>query len=264
MTVERDIPLFDCNCAFGSTGAPQPGAYTTAVDLLRQMDHCGIDEALVFHAQAWVYQPAWGNARLMAEIAGQPRLRPCWVVLPEHTGELPPGTELVQQMQAQGVRAARLYPQRIGPLREFVYGSLFAALAVRRIPLILDYELGHWASQLGGIDWDGLDWALASFPALPIVLARVGMALDRLLIPLLQRRPNLHLEISYYVGHGGLARMVSAAGPERLLFGTGMPVYAPGPAITLLTYCGLDAQTKRMIGAGNLQRLLQGALEGGR
>jgi hypothetical protein len=58
------------------------------------------------------------------------------------------------------------------------------------------------------------------------------------------------------VAKGALMRMVETVGAERLLFVTGMPIYAPGPAITLLTYSGLDAAAQQMIGSGNLQRLV--------
>ena len=54
-------------------------------------------------------------------------------------------------------------------------------------------------------------------------------------------------------------RMAARVGPERLLFGTGMPMYAPGPAITLLTYSGLSQAEKSLVGAGNLRRLLDSA-----
>jgi predicted TIM-barrel fold metal-dependent hydrolase len=169
---------------------------------------------------------------------------------------MPQPAELVAQMRTHQVRAARIFPRLIGPLRELPFGELFAALAEQRIPLIVDYELAHYSSQLGLIDWDGLQWALGTHPDLPIILPRIGLALDRLLLPLMARYPNLYVETSYYNGHGGLKRLSDAVGPERLLFGTGMPAYAPGPAITLLTYSGLDEHAKRVIGGANLARLL--------
>ena len=46
-------------------------------------------------------------------------------------------------------------------------------------------------------------------------------------------------------------------GAERLIFGTGMPEYAPGPAVTLITYSGLDEEAKRQVAGDNLRRLLR-------
>jgi len=110
--------------------------------------------------------------------------------------------------------------------------------------------------QLSEVDWAGLEWMLRTFPDLPVILPRLGQAVDRLLLALMPRYANLYLEISYYVGHGALTRLVRLVGAEQLLFGTGMPVYAPGPAITLLTYSGLDATAQQLIGRDNLRRLV--------
>ncbi|MBM3459064.1 MAG: hypothetical protein FJX77_11105, partial [Armatimonadetes bacterium] len=83
----------------------------TVPELLRELDREGIAEALVYHAMAVDGHPWEGNRRLMAEIQGQPRLHPCWVLLPT-TGEMPAPRELVAQMRQEGVRAARLCPLR--------------------------------------------------------------------------------------------------------------------------------------------------------
>jgi predicted TIM-barrel fold metal-dependent hydrolase len=249
--------LFDANCFVGYWGAAQPGAYRSAESLLSGMDRVGIDEALVYAAASAQGEAAMGNAWLMDQLAQRPRLHSCWVVMPEHTGELPPPAELVALMRRQNVHAARLYPKRIGPLRRYTYSSLLAALATDGIVTFLDLELGHYASHLEQIDWDGLDWALAEFRDLPLVIVRAGQALDRTLLPFIDQHSNLYIETSYYIGGGGLERLNRRIGPERLLFGTGMPLYAPGPAITLLTYSGLSESDKRLVGGDNLRSLLR-------
>ena len=257
---KRPLHLFDANCMVGHWEPRQPGAYVTVDGLVKEMDHNGIQEALVFHSLAWWYEPRLGNEKLVEEIGGHPRLYPCWVIMPPYTGEMPVPGELVDEMQAHNVRAARISPQRIGPLREVLFGELLEALGRHRIPLIVDYQLQHYSSQLGEIGWEGLQWALDSYPHLPFILPRIGQAMDRLLLPLMERYANLYIGMSYYVGHGGLKRLSDTVGAERVLFGTGMPTYAPGPAIALLTYSGLDEGAKRLIGGENLRRLLD--LEG--
>lgn len=250
------VKLFDANCAVGRWGTHQPQAYVTANGLLEEMAYCDIQQALVYHTLAWLHEPARGNEDLLLEVDGRPGIFPCWILLPPYTGEMAPPHQLVDDMRSAGVRAGRIFPRRIGPLQEFVFGELFEALAAHRIPLFVDFELHHYSMQINEIDWTGLQWMLGTFPDLPVILPRLGQAVDRLLLPLVRRYPNLYVEICYYVGHGALARMVETVGAERLVFGTGMPVYAPGPAITLLMYSGLDAAAQQMIGAGNLQRLV--------
>lgn len=252
-----EIALFDANCHLGHTGALTGPA--SAEELEQVLDRVGIAEALVTHSSAAAYDPAYGNELLGKELEGRERLHACWVVMPPHTGEVPEPRELVGRLLASGARAARVYPRRVGPLRAYLYGDLLGALQERRVPLLVDFELGHWGSHLQTVDWDGLAWLLGEYPQEPVVLVRIGYAVDRLLLPLMDRHTNLHLEISYYIGSNALERMVARVGPERLLFGTGMPMYAPGPAITLLTYSGLGEREKSLVGAGNLRRLLDRA-----
>ena len=92
--------LFDVNCMVGHRGPRQPGDYVTAEGLLREMDHCGIHAALAFHSLARSYDAEVGNKRLVEEIRGQRRLYPCWVILPPHSGEMPPPVDLVAKMRA--------------------------------------------------------------------------------------------------------------------------------------------------------------------
>src|SRR6185437_6604056 len=122
---------------------------------LAEMDRLGIAEALVYHGMALDGHPPEGNARLMQEIAGQPRLHPCWVLLPT-TGEMPPPHELVAQMRAQGVRAARLCPVRHRyQFTEANLGDLLAALEAARIPLLADFSMVSWSEEK--TDWRSLD-----------------------------------------------------------------------------------------------------------
>jgi predicted TIM-barrel fold metal-dependent hydrolase len=136
---------------------------------------------------------------------------------------------------------------------------LLGAIAEYRIPTFIDFELEHYSSQLQDIDWNGLAWALEEYSTLPVILPRVGLAIDRALLPLMKQYKNLHIETSYYMGTGGIERLCEQVGVTRLLFGTGMPRFAPGPAITLLNYSELSSQEKQLIGGDNLRRLFNEA-----
>ena len=253
-----DLSFFDANCFLGRRGQPQRNEPVDMAGLLGVMDSHRIEEALIYHVDASVASATEGNEALV-ELTGQTdRLHPCWVVMPHHTGELPEPRELVQQMARQGVKAVRIFLKRVGPLREFLFGPLLDALAEHRIVTLLDFELGHYTQHIRDIDWDGLRWALDAYPALPIVLMRVGHSIDRTLLALAPKFDNLYIETSYYVGAGALERLSGAIGAERLLFGSGMSEFAPGPGITLVTYSGLSQGDKEKVAGGNLRRLLEG------
>ncbi len=247
--------LFDANCMLGRhsihTSLNTP---VTASELLTEMDRLGIAEALVYHAMAMDGHPEEGNARLMREIAGQPRLHPCWVLLPT-TGELSPPTELVGQMRAQGVRAARLCPANHHyPLTEATVGDLLSALEAARIPLFLDFGMAHWSEDKA--DMRGLDDLCARHPHLPFIVVGEGMAAPRRLFPFWNRHQNLYLETSYYQVHQGLSDVTNRFGAERLLFGSGLPVRAPGPPLMLLRYDFLNDSDRDAIAGETLRGLL--------
>jgi predicted TIM-barrel fold metal-dependent hydrolase len=250
------VSLFDANAIVGPLALRQPGAPEDVPSLLATMADYGLGRALVTHTVAkWHYPPA-GNDRLMREIVGHDQLAACWVVLPAATCEVPPETEQVTRLLAAGVRAARLCPtaHRLR-LDSWVVDPLLGALAEHRIPMLLDFDTRHWSENL---PWDDIERAARSFPSLPIVLVRLGHADVRSLFPLLDRCPNLYVETSYYQGHDGIRLLVERWGADRLIFGTGLPIWDPGLPITGLTYAGLAADDLRAVAGGTLDRLLGG------
>ena len=84
------MDLFDCTSALGQYRTRVFRFARTAAELLEEMDFCGIDRALVYHTAQRFDLPANGNAILVNEIEGHPRLVPTWAVLPSQTGEQPP------------------------------------------------------------------------------------------------------------------------------------------------------------------------------
>lgn len=247
--------LFDANCRLGRRSIHTPlNTPITVPQLLSEMDRLGIGEALVFHSMALDGHPAEGNERLMREIVGQARLLPCWVLLPT-TGEMPPPGELVAQMQAQGVQAARMCPQRHHyAFTEANLGDLLAVLEAARIPLLVDFEMTHWSNPY--IDWRSLDDLCTRYPQLPFILVGDGIDAPRYIFPLWQRHRNLYLETSYFQVNQGLSDIAGRFGAERLIFGTGLPDRAPGGPLTQLRYDFLDEADRAAVGGATLRRLL--------
>lgn len=218
-------------------------------DFVRDYHYYGIGAALVHHAVAVEYHQDVGNRRLLEEIKGLPELFPQWVVMPHHTGEMAPPDELVPEMLALGVRAARIYPKTHGfPMNGEVVGPLLEALQERRIPLFIDVaELSiEQAASLA-----------ERYPELPIVLCGVNWGVDRQLEPALEKAPNLHIETHHFQGHRAYERFVRNFGAERLIFGTGLPDCSPGAAVMMSLYEDIPDEARELIAGGNLLRLLR-------
>lgn len=250
--------LFDVNVSIGPLPQRPPGSPVDAASLLALLDAYDIARALVTHTVAKWHHPTDGNERLLQVIAGEPRLSPCWVVMPAATGEVPPETEQVDQLLAAGARAARLCPKtHLLVLEPWVIEPLAQALADKRVPVLLDFDNAHYSEPR---HWDFIAWLLAAFPDLPVILLRQSHADFRVLFPLLDRSPNLYVETSYLGGHSALIELVERYGAERFIFGTGLPIFEPALPITTLSYGGLDPAARAEIAGVSLQRLLDSCL----
>ena len=250
------LRFFDCDCSIGRMAIPQPGTFARVDELLAEMDYCGVERALVYHSLARDHSPALGNEMLLRELAGQEQLAPCWVVLPHHTGEMPPPDQLLAQMRAAGVRAARIFPAPTGhkwSLADWSAGPLLSALESERVPLLVH------ADQIG---WDALHRMATSHPDLPIIVNGTRYDELRTVYPLLAALPNLHFDICWMVTHFGLEDLVARFGARRLLFATRMPMFGAGPALTHLLYAGLSDTDRALIAGENLDRLLAAAYNG--
>ncbi len=244
------LKLFDCNCAVGRRTDLSKGLWRVE-DVLAEMDHVGIAEALVYDSTGRDYCPGEGNARILKETADQPRLHPCWVVMPEHTGEMPPGDKLVRQMLEAGVRVARAFPTTQNFRLDGVGGRrLLGAMAEARIPLLVDMEQISWpiAEKLAG-----------DYPDLPLILSNVGYRCGRLLFALLEAFENVYFETSSYEVHRGLEAAGKTFGAGRIVFGSGMPHRAPSSAVSMVRYAMLDDEALAAIVGGNLRALMERA-----
>jgi len=134
----EDIAFFDCNVSFGVPLKPGFGYAATPDDLLAEMDHCGVDEALVTCAAQQFGSPLEGNEMVVAQTRGYARLHPVWALLPSLTGEFPEPAALIAQMRAHNVRALCAWPgQHHYLLDGRTFGSLVEELTARRVPLFL-------------------------------------------------------------------------------------------------------------------------------
>jgi predicted TIM-barrel fold metal-dependent hydrolase len=242
------VRLLDCNLTVGRRSAPRPENDLSDEQLLAELDYAGISGGLAYHALAREYDPKLGNQHLTELAVALPRLMPCFVVLPHQTGEFPAGDRLLRYLEVGGARAVRLFPKdHVYGLGETWCGDLFATLEEAGVPVLID---------LDQTDWHELDEVLGAHPRLDLLLLRVGYRIDRWAYPLLDQHPGLRLETAFYPLHGGIESVVERFGAERLVFGTGLPLWDAGAAISHLLYAGVDTEARTRIAAGNLEALL--------
>ncbi len=242
------LMFLDANCKLGMRARREAEEPWRMPDLLADLAYYEIQAALVYHAAAVDYSPDWGNRQLIAQIHGQTRSIPQWIVMPHHTFEMAPPDELVAEMLSLNVRSARWLPRSHGyGASEEIGGPLLSALEAHAIPLFVD------VGELGISEAVAL---CRRHPALPLVVCGVGWSQDRLVNALLGTVPNLYLDTWAFQGHRAYERFVDRFGSQRLLFSTGLPEHCPGAARMMAVYEQLDEQARANIAGTNLLRLL--------
>jgi hypothetical protein len=239
--------LYDANCAVGPWPTDRP-AYETVDGLLAEMARLGIHRALVSHTLARTYNPPYGNRLLMQEIAGHDQLSPCWTLLPPSCGEMGPLDELLGDMEANHVRAVRLYPkEHTFSLDDWQCGELLGALDERRTVALLD---------LAETNWSDVERVCRTYPGLSVIVTGAGYRQLRPLFALLGRCDNLFCDLSNLCTFLAVEEILDRFDSGRVLFGTGLPVADPGGPIARLCYTDAPEAAIAAMAYGNLERLL--------
>jgi predicted TIM-barrel fold metal-dependent hydrolase len=240
------LEFFDCNTRIGTWSNPRPEHFTDADGLLRAMDEAGIARALVYHAWAWQWDAAEGNAQLLREIAGQERLYPALVALPPATREVDAAALVATCREHHGT--ARAFPNtHVWRMTPWCAQGLLAALTEAGVPLIVD---------LGETTWDDIAATARAFPGLPLVLVNTSYRIDRYLFPLWEQGCNIIIGIENYMAFLAPEGVTEQFGAERLVFSSGLPERDPGGPVAMVTYAGIAEEDKRKIAGGNLARLV--------
>ena len=232
--------LFDVNVRIGSSGVQGELALGKA-GLLEEMDRFFIRRALVSRWEGEEYDACVGNEALARE--ADDRLIPAWAILPD--------VAVLERVQARCPRAVRITPGptqhnfslaawSAGPMLEYLQDSAVLTLIVRT-----------------DISWPDIVLILDNFPRLRLVLLDVGYRADRYLFPLLDRFPNLYFDSATYLAHRQLETFVEQRGPDRLLFGSRLPLFTPASSLGVLASARIADRDKLAIAGGNLRRLLE-------
>ena len=218
------------------------------------MEICRIQEAMVYHSLAEEYHPKKGNEVLVEILKGYSNLHPVWVVMPNDTGEFYDPGDLIGLLKANNVRMVRAFPAKSAHNYSlFTKGSraLLAALNEHRIPLMIGMDQ---------IDYDEVFRIASEYKDIPLIITNTGYRADRYLYPLLESFRNVYVETSSYKVHFGIEALCAKFGADRFIFGSGLPVYSAGSAVTMITHLLLPDEYKEKIAGGNLRRLLEGVI----
>ncbi len=256
-----DWNLMDARCVVGRHLLLEEGGLHTAADLLAEMDHFGIAEALVLDSLACENHPEEGNARVLEVVGRSPRLHPAWAALsPGADDEQPRGRQLLAAMRRHQVAALFLLPAQYRySLSDWCIDELLEPLAAARVPVFICYdEIARGAPRTDQTDWNAVVALCRRWPRLPVVVTewRIRRG-QRLLYRALDACENLHVELSGYFLYRGIEYLTRRWGSGRLLFGTNWPTFGHGQTAAFLARAEVSDADKRRIGGDNLRRLMR-------
>ncbi|MFW6060141.1 MAG: amidohydrolase family protein [Phycisphaeraceae bacterium] len=256
------LNAFDAVTMVGRHKQWRAGEPCAADELLADMDHYGIAEAMVMDCLTREFHPQAGNPRSVAIARQSERLHPAWSALPNGAKEEQvDGETLVAQMREQKVGALYLFPnQHQFNLADWCVDWLLEPLAAAGVPVVINpVEHGpRVAHGQDGTDWKGVVDLCQRWPTLPVVVSerRIRRS-QRLLYRALDACENLHLELSAYWLHHGIEYLARGGGAHRLVFGSGWPMVGPHMTLATLACAEIDDKAKRAIAGDNWRRLIR-------
>lgn len=156
--------------------------------------------------------------------------------------------EEIDRRVGQGIKLFRLFPEYQGwPLEFAPFQRILERLAERKAVAMI--EAGQW----------GVPTRLAALTrdlGLPLILAAVPAASLGELVAVLEEHPNLYVETRLLSSPQALELLVAQFGAERLVFGSGTPLYYFSSALMPLQAANLPEAQKAQILGDNLRRLL--------
>ncbi len=245
------IELFDVQAGFGGPGKGER-SIPTAEELLGEMGRLSVARALVHVESDDTARSAPLANHVLYQACGEhDRLVPCPTLIPSGGRDVPPEEEQVAELIDRNGSAAYLNPKHDSwSTAEWCSGKLFSALQERRIPVLLRHA---------AVSFDTVAELAGHYTELSIILFQIGFGQQRMLVPLMERFPNVYVSIGCpYSMHRVVENLVAWVGADRLLFGTGFPTSDMMPPITMLTYAGISDADKQLIGSENLKRLIGG------
>lgn len=244
--------LLDCHVAYGHNINSEIPSSAPGFDSVRkELAEWGIEGGICWRLEQMQTGSLEGNPQLVADLADGPA---GWYgalnILPTDTGEMPGPDTMAQYMRQHNIRALWLMPTVDWWVpADFVMEDWLDWAQARRIPLYMSPETG--------MDFTAIARFLTRFPNLVVVAHQLRTwPLDRFYRPFLRKFRHFYLDVSFVHTDGFYEDFTAWGGGERLLFGSGFPNIAPGANALMLHRASIDEGIRRMIGYGNLERLL--------
>jgi|GEM_PF-801735 len=246
--INKDLYFYDCNAFIGAHVNPYAPSPFEADILKSVIKSTGTIGALVYNSAAVVYDASFGNNLLIEKIKGNNELKPVFIAAPELCFTQIEAEKYYLQLKVNKIRAVKIFPR---------YNNFDISTGVmdRLFPFLNEEKIILLANQVE-ITWHEIEYVLSKFDNLPFLLQSSGYRLERLINPFFASYKNFYLDISRFHVHGGIEYLCREFGSERVLYGSGMPVFSPEPIMAMISEAEISPEEKQNISSKNLLRLI--------
>jgi predicted TIM-barrel fold metal-dependent hydrolase len=240
------FPVVDFNTTFGRRLDPDPRFSPSA--LLCEMDAHRVAAAVTCSAQGIEYDCRAGNDEAIAAARQHPRLIPAAIADLRDSFSWP---AQIDSCLRQGVRALRLFPaQHRWSVDSLTFRNVLERLRGSGLCLILSSADG------GGWELPARVARLTDGLGISLVLSDTHYTNMAEVMSVLAAHPHVHAETSRLATTGAVEIMVDAAGPERILYGSGALGRSMHKALNQVLEAALSDFDKTRVLSGNALRLL--------
>ncbi len=245
MTGTVRTPIVDCNTWVGFY--PFQDCDLRPETLLGLMRKYQVARAIFVHTTAVFFDPQVGNdmAIVVARESGG-LLLPAATVNPVYYRGI---EEQVNRRREQGFRLFRFFPllQSWEP-RSAVFRYLVQLLNSHRLPFLIECPRPGWATDIGEV---------ISSLSVPVILTDVQEANLSEALLVMKGIPHLHLDTHSLTHPGSLETVAREVGAQRMVFGSGAPLYYFQSALLPLLHSDLTEEEKNWVLVENLRRIVQ-------
>ncbi len=221
-----------------------------AEDLLAAADACGVDRLFVTELNALFYNMSEGNDALGAILKRYPDRLIGYVSVPTPRLGRRAVDEVHRCYETYGMRGLKIYSHPEASIAEPGTVPLLEAAAQYGMPI-----LAHTTPA-------ECDYLMERVPQCRLLMAHMGghpyaFGDWHRAIAVAAKHPNLLLDTaSSQIDNGMLERAVAEVGPEKILYGSDMPLLDPHTQKAKVTGAEISDEARRLILGGNVERLL--------
>jgi len=218
--------------------------------LVRQADALGFDKLFVTELDALFYDMSEGNDMLARELAKYPDRLIGYASVPTPRLGARAVDEVRRCHEKHGMRGVKIYSHPEASIAEPGTCPLLEVAAELKMPV-----LSHTTP-------DECDYLMTRVPDAWLVMGHMGghpyaHGDWHRAVAVAKKHANLLLDTaSSQIDNGMIEHAVAELGPEKVLFGTDMPLLDPHTQLAKVTGAAISQDAKAMILGGNLVRLL--------